>query len=51
MKEVKIHIFERLDEFQRNSWEKCDFMILKVTTKQSFTLSSESMIFEIYSQG
>ena len=40
---------ERLDEFQSCFWEKCNFDDIKSDKKQSFTLSSGSIYFEIYS--
>ena len=43
--EDKIISSERLNEFQLNFWEEC--ITLKETKKQNFTLSSESILFEI----
>ena len=43
--EDKIISSERLNEFQLNFWE--EWITLKETKKQNFTLSSESILFEI----
>ena len=49
IEKVKFISSERLDKFQWNCWEKCNLWWYSVTEKQSFTLSSDSIFFEIYS--